>query len=114
MKNEPNAIVTIELDLNAKELFERGIKQLMEYRNEERNEVAAFALFVGLIQLQNAMLEKNTREPLIMAAIEKLKLGKAVSNEELEVISHAARSGHLEARIIVDDFKRFGRSMARS
>jgi hypothetical protein len=114
MNNETNLTVTIQLDLEAGEIFERCIKQVMFDRDEPRNEVTALALILGLAQLEILALQAKALEPLVIAAIRKLKSGAAVSNEELEVISHAARTGHLEARIVVEDFKRFGRSMDRS
>lgn len=84
----------------------------MKHFDLNRNETLAHLLTAGLV-LVRRQVAVTKRETQVMEAIRKLKSGEHVSNDELELISIAARNGHLAAKIIVDDFKRFGRSIAK-
>jgi hypothetical protein len=91
--------------------IDRGIPSLMKHFDMNRNETLAHALTAGMNLLLESNIKTLEREPQVKETIRKLKSGENVTNDELEIILIAAKSGHLAARIIVEDFKRFGRSI---
>ncbi|MES2920080.1 MAG: hypothetical protein V4819_00940 [Verrucomicrobiota bacterium] len=114
MSNEPPApAVNFSIDMDSLEAvaLERGLPSLMKYHGMTRNEVLAFALAAGFSLLLKKHIDVLEREQSVREAIRKLKSEEPVSNDELEVVIIAARDGHLGAQIVMEDFKRFGRSM---
>jgi hypothetical protein len=81
-----------------------------------KNEALAYSLVVGLtavIDDRNRESARLIREPLVAEAIRKLKNQVILSEEELQTVLLASQEGHVDARIVLSDLERFGRSMAK-
>ncbi len=91
--------------------IERSLPSLMKHFDLNRNETLAHALTAGFTMALESLGNTLEREPQIRDAIRKLKSGKHVSNDELEIVLIAAKNGHLAAQIILNDFERFDRAI---
>lgn len=119
------SIVQITVETYEMEVFEQCISSLTNRRDVSPNDILAHALAVGLhllmkteVKESNARAEAmkralTVREETVHEAIRKLKCEEPISKDELDLIWFAAREGHLGAQIIMEDFKRFGRSIAK-
>jgi hypothetical protein len=109
---ETEILLQIMLRESIAEAVEIALPGLMKHFELNRNETLAHILTAGLVIVRR-QVAVTKRESQVMATIGKLKSGEHVSSDELELVSIAASNGHLAAKIIVDDFKRFGRSIAK-
>ncbi len=112
-QTESDSTIQITLETHEILIMERSISKLVAYRNTTRNEIMAHALLHGILLALQALTASVAREPIVQEAIRKLKLEEPISTEEIDAIWFAAQEGHLEAKIVMEDFKRFGRSIAK-
>ena len=105
--------LAIELSHEDAEALEAAIPSMMEAYTMTRDQVMSRALILGMVMLQQNTIQTFKRERCKNEGIRKLKASEYVLPEELEAINAAARSGDLESIIIVNDFKRFGRLIAK-
>jgi hypothetical protein len=108
---EPENRLQITLNESLAATIERYLPSLMNRFEMNRDEALAQVLATGIIVLQESENETLKREPQVRDAIRKLKSGKHVSNDELEIVLIAAKNGHLDAQIILSDFERFDRAI---
>lgn len=107
---EPEQALEIMLKESAVAVIERGLPSIMKHFDMNRNEALAYALTLGGCMLLKSVNETLEHDLEVRDAIHKVK-NRTVSSDELEKIVAAARNGHLAARILLEDIKRFGRSI---
>jgi hypothetical protein len=118
---ESKSVIRIIMDDPDKDLMDKISLSLLDDEHLTTNDVFAHALVLGICQLQDALGVKmstklailSLKEDDVQEAIRKLKCEELVTLDEVDMIFYAAQNGHLEARIIMGDFKRFGRSIDR-
>lgn len=114
MSEEPKKTVSFQVDADAERIIENVARIVMDLRKMDRDEAMAYAFLVGVLTVQNEAKKAEAREPIVRAAIQKLKDETPVTDEELDAIFYAAKAGDVEAAIIMSDFKRFGRSVDKA
>ncbi|MEI6675127.1 MAG: hypothetical protein WCO57_08125 [Verrucomicrobiota bacterium] len=113
MTPPPKTIITVPLDQTDAEALERPIKLIGRHLNMDRDATLSHVLLSGAVKAMVDISQRIERQNTAAEGIRKLKAEEDVSIEELDAVFNEAQDGNLDARIVVADFKRFGRSMAK-
>jgi len=107
------ATFTINLDHETAAALERPLEIIGRNLGLDSDDTLAHILAIGALKTMADITERHERQILAATAIPKLKAEENVSIEELDAIFAEAKAGNLECAIVMEDFKRFGRSMEK-
>ncbi len=110
--NHPTTI-TIHLAPDEADGLGRTIQYIEHHLKLDPNSTLSHLLLGAAVAAMADIARLNERKATAAAGIRKLKAEEEVSTAELDAVFYEAKGGNLEAAIVVEDFKRFGRSMER-
>lgn len=109
---------TLAIPAELHELLIRSVPLMIKASGEAPEEALCRMLTMGFtecLKQEHKRLEKTIeiqrRHAEVEIAVSKMSRELPVTEEEVDLIWHAAKHGHLEAGYLVSDFKRFGHSM---
>jgi hypothetical protein len=111
---EPQISITIRLDQADAAALEIPIETVGRHRGLDRDATIALILALGAVSALADIRERLKCQIDYAEGLKKMKAGEDVPLEEAAAVFSAATGGDVAAKIILDDYKRFGRSMEKT
>ena len=111
--NKTMTQIIIQLDHEDADALERPLELIGRNLGLDRDATIARCLLVGALKAMADITAQHERQIAAAEGIKKLKAEIQTTNAELDAIFYEAKAGNLECAIVMEDFKRFGRSMEK-